>query len=120
MSNLTQKLANRLLRKLRVRARIAGTAQRPRLSVFISNKHVSAQLIDDDTQRTLLSATSATAKAAAVTGNLSAKAAWVGSEIAKKAKKAGIKQVVLDRGSRQYKARLQALADAARQEGLEF
>ena len=118
MSKLPQKLVNRLLRRMRIRARVAGTAERPRLSVFISNKHISAQLIDDGAKRTLASVTSVTAKAA--TGSLTEKAAWVGTEIAKKAKKAGIKLAVLDRGGRQYKARLSTLADAARKEGLEF
>lgn len=119
MNKLTKKIANRLLRKQRVRARIAGTAARPRLSVFISNQHVSAQVIDDDAHRTLASSTTATAKAT-TKGSLSEKAAWIGTDIAKKAKKAGIKAVVLDRNGRHYQGRLHALADAARNEGLEF
>jgi large subunit ribosomal protein L18 len=119
MSNLTQKLANRLLRQNRVRARVVGTAQRPRLSVFISNRHVSAQIIDDTAQHTLVSTTTVIATKTG-TGTLIEKAARVGTDIAKKAKKAGISQVAFDRGARQYKARLKALADAARQEGLEF
>ena len=118
MTKIAQKLVNRLLRRTRIRARVAGNAERPRLSVFISNKNVSAQVIDDSAQRTLVSVTTATSKTATV--SLSDKAAWVGQEIAKKAKKAGITKVVLDRGGRQYKARLQALADAARKEGMEF
>lgn len=118
MNALSKKLANLRLRKLRVRARVNGTAERPRLSVFISNLHVSAQIIDDSQQKTLVSSTSD--KQAAATGSKSDKAAWVGSDIAKKAKKAGIKQVVLDRNGRQYAGRLKALADAARKEGLEF
>lgn len=118
MSKLAKKLINNMLRRNRVRARVLGTAERPRLSVFISNKHVSAQIIDDSAQHTLASVTTATAKQD--TGSLSAKAARVGTEIAKKAKAAKVTQVVLDRGARQYKARLQALADAARKEGLEF
>jgi len=118
MAKIAQKLVNRLLRRNRIRVRVAGTAERPRLSVFISNKHVSAQIVDDTTRRTLVGAATTASKAA--TGSLSEKAAWVGQAIAKKAKKAGITKVVLDRGGRQYKARLQALADAARKEGLEF
>jgi large subunit ribosomal protein L18 len=117
MSKQSQKLHNQLLRKIRVRSRITGTAERPRLSVFISNKHVSAQLIDDMQSRTLASSSTTTAKS---DGTLTEKAAWVGSDIAKKAKKANITRVSFDRGGRQYKGRLAALADAARQEGLEF
>jgi large subunit ribosomal protein L18 len=118
MNALSKKLANLRLRKMRIRSRMNGTAERPRLSVFISNLHVSAQIIDDSQQKTLVSSTSD--KQAAATGSKSDKAAWVGADIAKKAKKAGIKQVVLDRNGRQYAGRLGALADAARKEGLEF
>lgn len=117
MTTQAKKLINLALRKLRVRARVVGTTQRPRLSVHISNRHISAQLIDDSQHKTLASVTTTTAK---LNGSLSQKAAWVGSEIAKKAVQVKIKLVVLDRGGRQYKARLQALADAARKEGLEF
>lgn len=118
MKSVAKKLANQMLRKMRIRAHVKGTAERPRLSVFISNWHVSAQIIDDVAQRTLASSTSA--KQAAVTGTKSDKAAWVGTDIAKKAKKAGVKSVVFDRNGRQYAGRLRALADAARKEGLEF
>ncbi|HXH26690.1 MAG TPA: 50S ribosomal protein L18 [Candidatus Acidoferrum sp.] len=116
--NKAKKLLNLALRKARIRARVVGTTERPRLSVFISNKHVSAQIIDDSQHKTLVSSTTTTTKTAS--GSLSAKAAWVGADIAKKAKAAKIVRVVLDRGGRQYKIRLQALADAARKEGLEF
>lgn len=118
MSKVAQKLVNRLLRKTRVRATVSGTSERPRLSVHISNRHISVQIIDDSKHRTIAGTTSATAKAA--TGSLQEKAAWAGTDIAKKAKKAGVTKVVFDRGGRQYKARLQTLADAARKEGLEF
>ena len=117
MTNLSKKLANRMLRKLRIRAAIAGTSERPRLSVFISNIHVSAQIIDDTAHKTIVSSTSAKSE---VTGTKSEKAAWVGADIAKKAKKAGVKTIVFDRNGRQYQGRLKALADAARKEGLEF
>jgi len=117
MSKAT-KLASQMLRKMRIRARVNGTTERPRLSVYISNLHVSAQIIDDTTQRTLVSSTSD--KAEKATGSKSDKAAWVGTDIAKKAVKAGVKTVVFDRNGRQYAGRLKALADAARKEGLEF
>ena len=101
-------------RAKRTRARLHGTAQRPRLSVHISNKHITAQIINDDTGKTLAYATTVG------TGSMSEKAAAIGTEIAKLGKKAKVTQVVFDRGSRLYAGRLSALADAARKEGLEF
>jgi large subunit ribosomal protein L18 len=117
MRNLTKKLLGKVLRKNRVRARVHGTAARPRLSVFISNTHVTAQVINDDKQHTLASATTVGAK---IDGPLSKKAEWVGTEVAKKTKKAKVSRVVFDRNGRKYAKRLQALAEAARKEGLEF
>ena len=118
MSNsLAHKLLNRSLRKARVRAKVQGTAERPRLTVTISNVHVSAQIIDDVKGHTLVSATTVGAKA---TGTVTEKCAAIGAEVAKKAKKAKINAVVFDRNGRQYAGRLSALADAARNEGLEF
>lgn len=117
MSNLAKKLLNKSLRKNRIRSKVTGTDKRPRLSVTISNKHVSAQLIDDVKQHTLAAATTVGTKQ---TGSLAEQAAVVGAEIAKKAKKAKIAAVVFDRNGRQYAGRLSALADAARKEGLEF
>lgn len=116
-NSLAKKLLNRSLRKARVRAKVSGTAERPRLSVTISNIHVSAQLIDDVNSNTLASATTVGTKA---TGTMTEKCAVIGGEIAKKAKKAKITAVVFDRNGRQYAGRLRALADAARKEGLEF
>lgn len=116
-NSLAKKLLNRSLRKNRVRAKVHGTAERPRLTVTISNVHVSAQIIDDDKQHTLAAATTVGAKA---TGTMTEKAAIVGADIAKKAKKAKITTVVFDRNGRRYAGRLAALADAARKEGLEF
>lgn len=101
----------------RTRAKIHGTAERPRLSVNISNKHIIAQIIDDDKGATLAYATTVGSKDKGSKTELAAK---IGSEIAKKAKKAKIEKVVFDRGSRLYAGRLSALADAARKEGLEF
>ena len=117
MADLQKKLLNRRLRKNRVLARVNGTADRPRLTVFISNKHVSAQIIDDTKGITIVSATTVGTKLA---GSMTELAAKVGSDIAKKAKKAKINAVVFDRNGRQYAGRLSALADAARKEGLEF
>jgi large subunit ribosomal protein L18 len=117
MSNLTKKLLNRSLRKNRVRSKVQGTAARPRLSVTISNTHVSAQLIDDDKAVTLASATTVGQKAK---GTMTEKSVAIGTEIAKKAVKNKIKLAVFDRNGRQYAGRLKALADAARKEGLEF
>jgi large subunit ribosomal protein L18 len=117
MNTLAKKLLNRDLRSKRVRAKITGTAERPRLTVTISNKHVSAQLIDDVAKKTLAAATSVGSK---LTGSMTEQAAAVGVDIAKKAKKSKITAVVFDRNGRQYAQRLSALADAARKEGLEF
>ncbi len=116
MNHLTKKILGRNLRKRRVRARISGTADKPRLTVTISNLHVSAQLINDDKQQTLVAATTVGTKQG---GSLSEKTAWVGAEIAKKAKKAKIKAVVFDRNGRKYAGRLKALAEAVRKEGIE-
>lgn len=114
---LAKKLLNKSLRKARVRSKVTGSSERPRLTVTISNMHVSAQIIDDVKQHTLAAATTVGTKA---TGTMTEKAAAIGTEIAKKAKKAKITAVVFDRNGRQYAGRLKALADAARNEGLEF
>ncbi|MDR1300362.1 MAG: 50S ribosomal protein L18 [Candidatus Nomurabacteria bacterium] len=110
--------SNLRLRKNRVRAKVQGTAERPRLSVTISQSNVSAQIIDDVAGKTLAAAT--TVGKNLNDKNLTEKAAVAGSEIAKAAKKAKVKRVVLDRNGRSYAGRLSALADAARAEGLEF
>lgn len=117
MSDLIKKQLNTGLRKARVRAKVSGTAERPRLTVTISNIHISAQIIDDINQKTLVSSTTVGSKQA---GNMVEKAAFVGADIAKKAVKAKIKTVVFDRNGRKYASRLSALADAARKEGLIF
>jgi large subunit ribosomal protein L18 len=118
MNNLAHKLHNRAQRKKRIRSVVIGTAARPRLSVHVSNLHISAQVIDDSANKTLASISTVGQKAA--TGTMTEKAAWVGSEIAKKAKSAKVNTVVFDRGGRVYHGRVKALADAARKEGLEF
>jgi large subunit ribosomal protein L18 len=118
MNSLAHKLRNRQLRKNRVRAVVSGTTERPRLSVFISNTHVSAQIIDDTTHATLAAVSTVNNKKAV--GNLTEKATWVGTEIAKKAVAKKITKVAFDRSGRKYHGRVKALAEAARQNGLEF
>ncbi|HKB04532.1 MAG TPA: 50S ribosomal protein L18 [Gemmataceae bacterium] len=102
----------------RVRNKITGTANRPRLSVFRSSKHIYAQLIDDVTGVTLAAAGSS-GKAAGYGGNVKAAAA-VGKKLAEAAKAKGIKQAAFDRGHYRYHGRVKALADAARDGGLRF
>src|SRR5207248_3842357 len=104
----------RIRRHRRVRKRIFGTAARPRLAVFRSNKHIYAQLIDDLSARTLAAASDADESA----GDKSAKAKEVGKRLAEQAKTLGIEQVVFDRGGRLYHGRVAALADGAREGGL--
>lgn len=117
MSRLDDKTRNQQLRKLRVRATVVGTADRPRLSVHLSNRAVEAQVINDAEGKTLVSSSSIALKA---TGSLSEKAAAVGKDIATKAKKAKVTKVAFDRKGKAYQKRLAALADAARENGLEF
>jgi large subunit ribosomal protein L18 len=108
-------------RHFRVRKKVAGTADRPRLAVFRSNKHISAQVIDDRSGRTLASASTVekSVRDAGGTGNKSA-ATTVGRLVAERAKAAGVEKVVFDRGGFQYHGRVAAVADAAREAGLEF
>ncbi len=106
-------------RHRRVRSRVTGDSSRPRLCVYRSLRHVYAQVVDDGAGRTLAAASSAEPNAAAK-GSNRASAAAVGKVIAQRAVAAGIKQVVFDRGGYLYHGRVQALADAAREAGLEF
>lgn len=117
------KIESRDRRRARVRARVIGTAQRPRLAVFRSAKHIAAQLIDDAAGTTLAAADDAKmAKAPAAEGMDAkvAKAYAVGQALAAAAKKAGVTAVVFDRGGFTYHGRVKALADGARAGGLEF
>ena len=118
MNNLLHKLRNEWQRKHRVRATVSGSAERPRLSIHISNRHITAQVIDDEKGKTLAYASTVGAKSQK--GPMKEQAAWVGTEIAKKAKAAKVKKVVLDRGGHIYHGRVAALAAAARNAGLEF
>lgn len=118
MNSLMHKLRNQWQRKHRVRSTVSGTPERPRLSVHISNKHITAQVIDDENSKTLAYTSTVGAKAAK--GSMKERAAWVGEEIAKKAKTAKVNKVVFDRGGHIYHGRVAALADAARKAGLEF
>ena len=108
----------RLERHKRVRAKVSGTKEIPRLNVFRSAKNITVQLIDDENGNTIVSASSMELKLKNG-GNVEA-AKLVGAEIAKKAKKAKITKVVFDRGGYEYHGRVEALADAARENGLEF
>ena len=106
----------------RQRNRFAGTAERPRLAVFRSNKHMYAQIIDDDAQKTLLTASTLEKGAKEelkYTDNVEA-ASYVGTLIGKRALEAGITEVVFDRGGFLYHGKVQALAEAARETGLKF
>jgi large subunit ribosomal protein L18 len=114
------KRAGRLRRHRRVRKKVHGTAARPRLAIHRSNKHISAQVIDDVAGRTLAAAsTTEPDLRSGATGNRDA-AAKVGSLVAERAKAAGIIAVVFDRGGYRYHGRVAAVADAAREGGLEF
>jgi large subunit ribosomal protein L18 len=107
----------RYKRHRRVRVRVTGTPERPRLSVYRSLNHLYVQLIDDTASRTLAAASTVDLKAK---GNGMGEAAQVGKAIAEKAKAAGVKAVVFDRGGFLYHGRIKALADAAREAGLEL
>jgi large subunit ribosomal protein L18 len=115
-----QKRVGRIRRHNRVRRKVRGTAVRPRLAVFRSNKHISAQVIDDSAGRTVASASTVeTDLRSGATGNRDAAAA-VGRLVAERAKAAGVSQVVFDRGGFLYHGRVASVADAAREAGLEF
>jgi large subunit ribosomal protein L18 len=114
------KNATRKKRHSRVRAKLSGTSARPRLNVFRSNKHVYAQVIDDMSGVTIASASTLDKELSLEsTGNIEA-AQKVGELVAKRAVEKGITEVVFDRGGYLYHGRIQALADAARENGLQF
>lgn len=113
---LLKKIQNRLRRKVRIRARVTGTAERPRLSVHRSLKQLTAQIIDDAAGKTLAAVSTREAKAKV---NIDG-AKKAGELLAKKAKDAGITSVVFDRNAYKYHGRVKAFADGAREGGLKF
>ncbi len=122
MSSLSQKNLSRIKRKIRVRKKVKGAPTRPRLNVFKSSKHIYAQLIDDTSGTTLVSAStldSTVSEGLDHTGNVEA-AVKVGAAIAKTALAKGISSVIFDRNGFLYHGRIKALADAARENGLSF
>ena len=110
------KRAARVRRHARVRRKIHGTAERPRLAVYRSNRHIYAQLVDDRAARTIAAASDLEL----ADGDKSARAKRVGQAIAERAKAAGIDRVVFDRGGRLYHGRVRAVAEGAREGGLEI
>ena len=120
MSSAQKLRQGRIRRHRRVRKNVRGAAERPRLAVFRSNKHITAQVIDDLAGKTLAAASSTEAELrAGSTGNKDS-AARVGALLAERAKAAGVTKVVFDRGGFQYHGRVAAVADAARENGLEL
>ena len=114
------KLDRRIRIKNRIRKVISGTAERPRMTVFRSNKQITVQLIDDLAGKTLVSVSSLCKEISEKKGNKSEQAALVGAAVAEKAKSAGIETVLFDRNGYLYHGRVKALADAARNAGLKF
>jgi len=115
-----RKRQQRLRRHARVRKAISGTAERPRLVVFRSARHISAQVIDDTAGRTIASASTVETELRSSSGGNIAAASSVGRLVAERARAAGVASVVFDRGGYRYHGRVAALADAAREKGLEF
>ena len=118
--NRGSKLRSRGRRHLRVRRRVIGTAQRPRLVVTRSSRHVFVQVVDDSLGKTIASASTLEADVRAMDGDKKARAAQVGKLVAERAKKAGVENVVFDRAGNKYHGRIAALADSAREAGLGF
>ena len=116
----TARRVSRLRRHNRLRKRVSGTPERPRLVVNRSSRHIHVQLVDDVAGRTLASASTMDASLRGADGDKSALARQVGALIADRAKAAGVTAVVLDRGGNRYAGRIAALADAAREGGLDF
>ena len=120
MINKVSRNEMRLQRHKRIRATLSGTAEKPRLNVFRSNANITAKIIDDTKGVTLVSASTLESDLKIKNGGNVEAAKLIGAEIAKRAKKANIKEVVFDRGGYLYHGRVKALAEAARENGLEF
>ncbi len=120
MKRMIDKDARRRRIHVRIRARVKGSAEQPRLAVFRSLKHIYAQVIDDRAGRTIASASSAEKNSAVKTGGNLMGAKEIGKLVAERAQAQGVKKVVFDRGGFLYHGRIKALADAAREAGLEF
>jgi len=116
----SQRRHGRARRHFRLRKKVSGTPQRPRLVINRSTRHIHAQIVDDDAGRTLVAASSMDATIRGGDGDKSALATKVGELIASRAKDAGITAVVFDRGGNRYQGRIAALATAAREGGLDF
>jgi large subunit ribosomal protein L18 len=114
------RVASRLRRQVRGRKKVSGTAERPRLVVTRSSKHISVQVVDDLVGRTLASASTMEADVRSIEGDKSAKARKVGELVAERAQAAGVTSAVFDRAGNKYHGRVAALADAAREGGLAF
>jgi large subunit ribosomal protein L18 len=114
------KRASRLRRQIRGRKKVFGLPDRPRLVVTRSSRHITAQVIDDVAGHTLASATTMEAELRAASGDKTDKAKLVGVAVAERAKAAGVDQVVFDRAGNKYHGRIAALADGAREAGLDF
>jgi large subunit ribosomal protein L18 len=116
----TARQVSRARRHLRVRKKVEGTAARPRMVVNRSTRHVFVQVIDDEAGRTLASASTMESDVRTADGDKTAKAKKVGSLVAERAKAAGVEAVVFDRGGNRYTGRVAAMADGAREAGLDF
>jgi large subunit ribosomal protein L18 len=115
-----KKVEGRKIRHLRIRTRVIGTAERPRLAVFRSLNHIYAQVIDDTSGHTVAAASSLEASLRTADGTKSDDAKRVGKLVAERAKAAGVEQVVFDRAGNKYHGRVRSLAEAAREAGLDF
>ncbi|MBI4261376.1 MAG: 50S ribosomal protein L18 [Actinobacteria bacterium] len=113
-----RKRVARIRRHARIRKKVTGTGERPRLAVYRSNRHIYAQLVDDLSARTMAAASDV--ESGAASGDKTARAKAVGALLAERARKAGIERVVFDRGGRLYHGRVAALAEGAREGGLEI
>jgi len=118
--NLSARASSKLRRQVRGRKKISGTAERPRLVITRSSKHITAQVVDDLVGKTLVSASTLEGDLRALDGDKTAKAKKVGELVAARAKEQGVESVVFDRAGNKYHGRIAALADGAREGGLTF